>query len=443
MSERAASASSDGATKKEFVLNANGSILVDHKGAPVAVDRFLCTKPLRSEVSTRKGPGGIKLSYMGGDMVTKTLNEAFGYDGWCLEVKETRREEPIKDDKGRFHVAYLATVRITHRRSGVFRGKIPRSCKVFSVQLFFRHKRLLSTIQEDCGAGDSIDRSLASASGNALKGAVTDAMKRAARHFGEKLGNSLYHDGFNANNAPPTLKDALDSLDIDRAKSRFGFEKDKKVAGPSGQTSAYGTSTASTAVKKETSSNATTSAQPSYAQQTPRTQYVGKVVMEHPTKLAGGGTSKPSHVTPHHTGDNSSHRPATSAATQNPAQPANTYITRGGQAFTNSGKENSNPQNHPPNTGLALPQRRPGTSRGTPPALPSTDNSPTSAYIANFPENGTPSMFGANGQMSQALVAGQGQTNITQSLKRKSDSLCGPVTGAKPANTGTRNPYHC
>jgi DNA repair and recombination protein RAD52 len=59
-------------------------------------------------------------------------------------------------------VAYIATVRVTHRKSGVFR--------------------------EDCGAGDSIDRSLAVASGNALKGAVTDAMKRAARHFGEKLG---------------------------------------------------------------------------------------------------------------------------------------------------------------------------------------------------------------------------------------------------------------
>lgn len=56
-------------------------------------------------------------------MVTKTLNDAFGYDGWCLEVKNTTREEPLKDDKGRYHVAYIATVRITHRRSGVFRGE--------------------------------------------------------------------------------------------------------------------------------------------------------------------------------------------------------------------------------------------------------------------------------------------------------------------------------
>jgi DNA repair and recombination protein RAD52 len=68
------------------------------------------------------GPGGIKLSYMGGDIITKTLNEAFGYDGWSLEVKNTTREESTKDEQGRHHVAYIATVRITHHRSGVFRG---------------------------------------------------------------------------------------------------------------------------------------------------------------------------------------------------------------------------------------------------------------------------------------------------------------------------------
>jgi len=42
---------------------------------PISVDKFLSTKPLRKEVSTRQGPGGMKLSYMGGDVITKTLNE--------------------------------------------------------------------------------------------------------------------------------------------------------------------------------------------------------------------------------------------------------------------------------------------------------------------------------------------------------------------------------
>lgn len=181
-----------GRSDTDFISNADGSILCDHKGVrratnliigsndlpyvesdiifahpysqflavislpflqnPVTVERYLSTKPLRSEVSSRKGeaqvvnsqtiieyifflshfispppnvmpgPGGKKLSYMGGDMVTKTLNETFGYDGWCLEVKNTTREEPIKDEQGRYHVSYIATARITHTKSGAYRG---------------------------------------------------------------------------------------------------------------------------------------------------------------------------------------------------------------------------------------------------------------------------------------------------------------------------------
>lgn len=72
-----------------------------------------------------------------------------------------------KDSKGRYNVHYTATVRITHVASGSYR--------------------------EDVGANDSIDKSLGSAVANAMKGAVTDAMKRAARHFGEKLGNCTFY----------------------------------------------------------------------------------------------------------------------------------------------------------------------------------------------------------------------------------------------------------
>jgi DNA repair and recombination protein RAD52 len=78
-------------------------------------------------------------------------------------------KECIKDDQGRFHVAYTATVRLTHRNSGAYK--------------------------EDCGAGDAIDRSMGTAVANALKASITDAMKRAARHFGDKLGNCTYHCG--------------------------------------------------------------------------------------------------------------------------------------------------------------------------------------------------------------------------------------------------------
>ena len=418
---------------------------------PVTVGRYLCTKPLRAEVSTRKGPGGTKLSYMGGDIITKTLNEAFGYDGWCLEVKNTTREESTKDDQGRHHVAYIATVRITHKRSGVFR--------------------------EDCGAGDAIDRCLANATGNALKGAVTDAMKRAARHFGEKLGNSLYHDGFNANNAPSTLKDALDTLEIDRAKSRFGFEKDRQkdatssgivqhvVATNSSNPPVVSTTPAQSTMPTKTINNHATNSSRSHVQQTPRTQYVGNVVMEH-TNILNHGTitnhAKLPHITPHH-------GPATAQSMNisSGAKPTNTYVTPANRsaatfartettfnpsifaaipaeelARSSSGKENE----HPPETGGSALPPRPGTSRG------SLDNSsPTSAYIANYSGDGNnigslqPSMFGANGTLSQALTNEQSKTTTTtiaQSLKRKSEEAGLNAAGGTNA-AATKNPYTC
>jgi len=57
---------------------------------------------------------------------------------------------------------------------------------------------------------------------HAMKASVTDAMKRAARHFGDKLGNSLYGSGFNISKAPGTLQQALEIYELERAKSKFG-----------------------------------------------------------------------------------------------------------------------------------------------------------------------------------------------------------------------------
>ena len=124
---------------------------------------MLATRPLRNELQTRPGPGNRKLVYLSGDSVTRTLNDVFGFDGWSLEVKKSERQDFTKDSKGRYHVAYISTVRVTHRRSGAFK--------------------------EDCGAGDSIDKSLGTATSHALKASITDALKRAVRHFGDKLGN--------------------------------------------------------------------------------------------------------------------------------------------------------------------------------------------------------------------------------------------------------------
>ena len=55
----------------------------------------------------------------------------------------------------------------------------------------------------------------------AMKSAVTDAMKRAARHFGERLGNALYKCN-GIRNAPRTNKEALARLEREDALNLFG-----------------------------------------------------------------------------------------------------------------------------------------------------------------------------------------------------------------------------
>lgn len=148
----------------QWVYNPNdGTILLDHHNEPVSVDRLLATKPLRHELSTRPGPGGKKLTYISGEGVSRTLNDIFGFDGWNLDVTAVNEADCCQDDKGRYTVVYTAQVRLTHKASG--------------------------TYKEDVGAGDATDRSKGTAMSNAMKASITDAMKRAARHFGDKLGN--------------------------------------------------------------------------------------------------------------------------------------------------------------------------------------------------------------------------------------------------------------
>lgn len=146
--------------KVQWVYNpVDGSILKDHNGLPLSVDRLLATTPLRHELSTRPGPGNKKLTYLSGEGVSRTLNDVFGFDGWDLDIKHVSKEACTKDSKtGKHTVVYTARVRLIHKASGAYK--------------------------EDCGAGDSTDRNFGTAISHALKASITDAMKRAARHFG-------------------------------------------------------------------------------------------------------------------------------------------------------------------------------------------------------------------------------------------------------------------
>jgi DNA recombination protein Rad52 len=172
------------------------SVLQDHNRKPITIDRMLATKPLQGDCMTRPGPGGRELTYMSGDAVTRNLNLIFGYNQWSLHIIKSEKSVCIEVDNPRasgsklWHVSYSAHVRITHLPSGCYR--------------------------EDIGCGDVIDRSLVVADQNAVKASITDAMKRAARHFGDKLGNSLYDSEFNIRNAPKTLREAFDLYDREK-----------------------------------------------------------------------------------------------------------------------------------------------------------------------------------------------------------------------------------
>lgn len=172
------------------------SVVVDHHARPLTVDRVLATKPLQHELSQRPGPGNKTLTYLSGDGVTRALNDIFGYDGWNLTILSTTQQHCQQIQNSKWHVAYMAQVRITLAHGVCFR--------------------------EDVGCGDAMDRSVVTASANALKASITDGMKRAARHFGDKLGNSLYSEHFNHKNAPKTLSEALDLHDQERAHYKFG-----------------------------------------------------------------------------------------------------------------------------------------------------------------------------------------------------------------------------
>ena len=109
-------------------------------------------KPLAaSNVSSRQGPGGKALSYVAGFYVIETANRVFGFDGWSYEVQSFREV-----GKG-----VIAHVRVTVQ---TINGPV---------------------IREDVGWGQDDPE-------KAVKEAVTDALKRALRTFGDQFGNSLY-----------------------------------------------------------------------------------------------------------------------------------------------------------------------------------------------------------------------------------------------------------
>lgn len=123
-------------------------------------------------VKTREGAGKKDLAYVEHWHQIAEANRIFGPGNWScetLDLKETH-EPKFNSDNGNCVACYSARVRIT----------------VYSDD----GKR--SIVREGSGAHRSIAKTIGEAQENALKGAESDAMKRAFRTLGNPFGLALY-----------------------------------------------------------------------------------------------------------------------------------------------------------------------------------------------------------------------------------------------------------
>ena len=163
--------------KPDAAIPAEHELLWD--GLSPAVTQALGQSIDPAIVSRRQGRGGKFFDYLEGHAVIDQANGIFGYGGWGYELVgdvTLRRIETVDTHTGEVKVdqGYSAPVRVT------VAGALPRT---------------------DVGvhpvAEDNFD-----GHDTAMKGAVTDGLKRAFRSFGVQFGNGFYGDQPQAGNQP-------------------------------------------------------------------------------------------------------------------------------------------------------------------------------------------------------------------------------------------------
>ena len=131
----------------------------------------LLTAPLAPErISTRK-QGGTELKYLEGYDIIDTANQIFGFDGW--------KYEPLEIDILKNGMGQIAKAKV---KVEVWDG--------VKLQWISRADVGLNPIVISVAKGETEPKP--EALDMAIKGAVTDAMKRCFRTFGNQFGNSLY-----------------------------------------------------------------------------------------------------------------------------------------------------------------------------------------------------------------------------------------------------------
>lgn len=150
------------------------------------------TKALSSELSQDRikvrDKANIKLSYLEGFDIIDTANNIFGYGNWAYTISSLEQVSQEVNSNQNVVVCYKAIVKVD----------------VYDID----HNTMIS--RQDVGFGTGVARSLADAHENSAKEAVTDALKRSLRSFGNQFGNSLYDKSKSVaqNNAPSNIPNA-------------------------------------------------------------------------------------------------------------------------------------------------------------------------------------------------------------------------------------------
>ena len=131
-------------------------------------------KALSSELSKDRikvrDKANIKLSYLEGFDIIDTANNIFGFGGWAYTISSLEQVSQEVNANQNVVICYKAIVKVD----------------VYDID----HSTMIS--RQDVGFGTGVARSLADAHENSAKEAVTDALKRSLRSFGNQFGNSLY-----------------------------------------------------------------------------------------------------------------------------------------------------------------------------------------------------------------------------------------------------------
>ena len=148
-------------------------------------------KALQSELSTDRikvrDKANIKLSYLEGFDIIDTANNIFGFGGWAYTISSLEQVSQEVNANQNVVVCYKAIVKVD----------------VYDIN----HSTMIS--RQDVGFGTGVARNLADAHENSAKEAVTDALKRSLRSFGNQFGNSLYDKSKSvAQNAPSNMPNA-------------------------------------------------------------------------------------------------------------------------------------------------------------------------------------------------------------------------------------------